>query len=116
MKSILSLLALAIFVTSQEQLQDQIPLEPVDVPSTQPLTLEAIPLLGFGTWNLKENCSTATSWAIQTGYRHIDCAAAYGNQDEVGVGIADGMAKAGIAREDLWITSTFQWMNVNGVV
>jgi alcohol dehydrogenase (NADP+) len=37
------------------------------------------PLLGFGTWNLKvslENTSAAVSFAIQTGYRQIDCAAA----------------------------------------
>lgn len=65
-----------------------------------------IPSLGFGTWNLdRSNASEAVSLAIQTGYRHIDCAAAYGNQKEVGVGIADGIQKAGINRYDLWVTS-----------
>lgn len=83
----------------------QIPLNPSEV-RTQPLTLDAIPLLGFGTWNLKEkNTSEAVSYAIQVGYRHIDCAAIYGNEEEVGKGIADGIKKAGIKREDIWITS-----------
>ncbi|KAK3114942.1 hypothetical protein LTR53_006209 [Teratosphaeriaceae sp. CCFEE 6253] len=84
----------------------QIPLEPSTTLESKPLTLDAIPLLGYGTWNLKgDNVSGAVSWAIQTGYRHIDCAAAYGNEDLVGAGIADGLAKAGLTREDLWVTS-----------
>ncbi|KAK1083016.1 hypothetical protein LTR33_003532 [Friedmanniomyces endolithicus] len=84
----------------------QIPLEPSTAIPSWPLTLDTIPLLGFGTWNLKgDNVSEAVSWAIQTGYRHIDCAAAYGNEKEVGKGIADGLLKTGLKREDLWITS-----------
>lgn len=71
-----------------------------------PLTLERIPQLGFGTWNLKEaNTSDAVAWAIQVGYRHIDCAAAYYNQDQVAIGIKEGLQKTGLRREDLWITS-----------
>ncbi|KAK0276523.1 hypothetical protein LTR35_010386 [Friedmanniomyces endolithicus] len=84
----------------------QIPLEPSTAIPSGPFTLDTIPLLGFGTWNLKgDNVSEAVSWAIQTGYRHIDCAAAYGNEKEVGKGIADGLLKTGLKREDLWITS-----------
>lgn len=71
-----------------------------------PLTLAQMPLLGFGTWNLKgDNVSELVSFAIQTGYRHIDCAAAYGNEELVGAGIADGLAKTGLRREDIWVTS-----------
>ena len=69
-----------------------------------------IPLLGLGTWNLRDNTSEAVSFAIQIGYRHIDCAAIYGNEKEVGEGIRDGIEKAGIAREDVWITSKL-WNN-----
>ncbi|MCJ1379716.1 hypothetical protein MMC17_002818 [Xylographa soralifera] len=66
----------------------------------------SIPLLGYGTWNLdKSNASEAVSYAIETGYRHIDCAAAYGNEKEVGKGIADGLKKAGLKRSDIWVTS-----------
>lgn len=70
-----------------------------------------IPSLGFGTWNLdKSNVSEVVSVAIQTGYRHLDCAAAYGNEKEVGRGIAEGIRKAGIDRLDLWVTSKL-WNN-----
>ncbi|KAK0303919.1 hypothetical protein LTR01_007781 [Friedmanniomyces endolithicus] len=92
----------------------QIPLEPSTAILSWPLTLDTIPLLGFGTWNLKgDNVSEAVSWAIQTGYRHIDCAAAYGNEKEVGRGIADGLLKTGLKREDLWITSKL-WNDHHG--
>ena len=66
-----------------------------------------IPLLGFGTWNLKAstNTSAAVSAALLAGYRHLDCAAIYGNEKEVGRGIEDGLAEAGLKREDIWVTS-----------
>ena len=65
-----------------------------------------IPLLGYGTWNLdKPNISEAVSAALETGYRHLDCAAAYRNEKEVGKGIAHGLAKAGIGRDEIWVTS-----------
>ncbi|GME24117.1 Aldo/keto reductase [Neofusicoccum parvum] len=76
----------------------------------------APPLLGFGTWNLKvspDNTTDAVSLAIQTGYRHIDAAAAYGNQVAVGKGIADGLEKAGLRREDIWVTSKL-WNDHHG--
>ncbi len=65
-----------------------------------------IPPLGFGTWNLDpSNVTEAVSAAIQAGYRHIDCAKAYNNQEAVGKGIADGLKKTGLKRSDIWITS-----------
>ena len=70
--------------------------------------LTDIPHLGFGTWNLSpkdHNASAAVSHAIQTGYRHIDCAAAYFNEKDVGRGIKEGLAKAGLRREDILVTS-----------
>ena len=106
MKVLPSLVPLVAFATAQEQgVEQQIPLEGDDAPPVKPLTLDAIPLLGFGTWNLKDNCTEAVSFAIQTGYRHIDTAAAYGNEADVGRGIADGLRKTSLRREDLWITT-----------
>ena len=65
-----------------------------------------IPLLGYGTWNLDtSNASEAVSIALQTGYKHLDCAAVYGNQKEVGKGIADGLEKTGLDRSEIWVTS-----------
>ena len=99
----LSYLALAVFAHLGHANQQQIPLKPNGI--------STIPLLGFGTWNLNEsNNSDAVSLAIQTGYRHIDCAAIYGNEKEVGKGIADGLEKAGLERSDIWVTSKL-WNN-----
>ena len=56
-----------------------------------PSSIHSIPSIGFGTWRLDTfNASEAVSVALQTGYRHIDCAAIYGNEKEVGKGIKDG--------------------------
>jgi alcohol dehydrogenase (NADP+) len=71
------------------------------------------PLIGFGTWNLKEsadNTSSAVALALEKGYRQIDCAAAYGNEKEVGRGIAKGLKKSGLNRKDIWVTSKL-WNN-----
>jgi len=68
----------------------------------------SIPLLGFGTWNLDispRNTTIAVSAALQAGYKHIDCAAIYGNEKEVGEGIKHGLEVTGQRREDIWITS-----------
>lgn len=86
------------FLGSARCLEPQIPLAGSDQVH--------IPTLGFGTWNIeKSNASEVVSLAIQAGYRHIDCAVIYGNQKEVGRGIADGLQKAGIERHELWVTS-----------
>jgi hypothetical protein len=80
---------------------DQYPLNPT--PSTIPQ-----PSIGFGTWNLNlspENTTEAVAYAIEIGYRQIDCAAAYGNEVAVGKGIKEGLKRAGIERGDLWVTS-----------
>lgn len=62
-----------------------------------------IPCIGYGTWQTPdgETARTSVSKAIGLGYRHIDTAAAYGNEASVGAGIKD----SGIARSDLFITS-----------
>jgi hypothetical protein len=66
------------------------------------------PLIGFGTWNLDisdKNTTEAVSLAIQAGYRQIDCATAYRNEKAVGKGIADGLKKANLTRNEIWVTS-----------
>lgn len=61
-----------------------------------------VPALGFGTWPLNgADCARAVREAIEVGYRHIDTAQNYGNEAEVGKGIA----QSGIARAELWVTT-----------
>jgi diketogulonate reductase-like aldo/keto reductase len=74
-------------------------------PAKGPFT--EIPILGFGTYliNNAQNASATVISAIQTGYRHIDTAAIYQNQKLLAPGIAEGIKKAGIRREDFWVTS-----------
>lgn len=66
-----------------------------------------IPAIGFGTWKLKgDTAHECVLRAIEAGYRMIDTAQAYENEDHVGRGIRD----AQLPREDLWVT-TKVWMS-----
>ncbi|MCA0294686.1 MAG: aldo/keto reductase [Actinobacteria bacterium] len=62
-----------------------------------------IPVIGFGTWLLKEGdeCCGAVSEALRLGYRHIDTARAYHNEASVGRALRD----SGLAREEVYVTS-----------
>ena len=62
-----------------------------------------IPKVGFGTWQSKdgEEAYQAVKTALETGYRHIDTAAIYGNEESVGRAIKD----SGIDRADLFVTT-----------
>lgn len=62
-----------------------------------------IPSFGFGTFQIPADGSTynAVKTALADGYRHIDTAAAYFNEQEVGKAIKD----SGIPRDQIWITS-----------
>lgn len=62
-----------------------------------------MPLLGFGVFQVPDaaECEEAVSVALKSGYRLIDTAAAYLNEEAVGRAIA----KSGVAREDLFITT-----------
>lgn len=66
-----------------------------------------IPCIGYGTWQTPDGQTAvdAVRTAIECGYRHIDAAAIYGNEGSVGEGIRQGLAAAGIKREELFITS-----------
>lgn len=74
-----------------------------------------MPQLGLGVFRV-ENDNTAkdaVKHAIVNGYRSIDTALIYGNEEHVGLGIKEGIAEAGITREDLFITSKL-WLTDYG--
>ncbi|KHN96103.1 Aldo/keto reductase [Metarhizium album ARSEF 1941] len=61
-----------------------------------------IPAVGLGTWQSPpDQVQTAVEAALRHGYRHIDTAAAYKNEKQVGAGIK----ASGVARSDLWLTT-----------
>jgi 2,5-diketo-D-gluconate reductase B len=69
-------------------------------------TIEAngarIPLIGLGTWDLRgKSCAQMVEAALALGYRHIDTAAMYRNEDEVGA----GLRASGVPREQVFITT-----------
>jgi diketogulonate reductase-like aldo/keto reductase len=70
-----------------------------------------IPILGFGVFQIADpvECERSVIDAIQVGYRHIDTAASYMNEEAVGRGIQ----KSGVAREKLFITTKL-WIQSNG--
>ncbi len=62
----------------------------------------SMPLLGFGTWQLRGASATdSTRWALDAGYRHVDTAHMYGNEAEVGAGLASSAAD----RDDVFVTT-----------
>jgi diketogulonate reductase-like aldo/keto reductase len=64
-----------------------------------------IPLLGLGVWQVPDGpeCENAVRWALELGYRHLDTAQAYGNEESVGRALRD----SGVPREEVFITTKF---------
>lgn len=62
-----------------------------------------IPIIGFGTWQTPDGdvAEHAVESALNAGYRHIDTAAAYGNEESVG----EALKRSGVNRHDLFITT-----------
>jgi 2,5-diketo-D-gluconate reductase A len=64
-----------------------------------------LPLLGLGVWQVPDGreCVDAVRWALELGYRHIDTAQAYGNEESVG----QGLRESGVPRDQVFITTKF---------
>jgi 2,5-diketo-D-gluconate reductase A len=71
----------------------------------------SMPLLGFGVFQMADpaECENSVLEALRVGYRLIDTAASYGNEEAVG----NAIAKAGVAREELFITTKL-WIQDTG--
>jgi len=76
--------------------------EAAAVPTTTLADGVEMPMIGFGTWQLRGRAGRqAVAAALQTGYRHIDTATMYGNEAEVGHALAD----AGLDRASVFLTT-----------
>jgi 2,5-diketo-D-gluconate reductase A len=64
-----------------------------------------IPVLGLGVWQVPNGSTTvnAVQWALELGYRHIDTAQAYGNEESVG----RALKQSGVPRDEVFITTKF---------
>ena len=64
-----------------------------------------IPLAGLGVWQVENGreCVDAVRWALELGYRHIDTAQAYGNEESVG----QGLRESGVPRQEVFLTTKF---------
>ncbi|NQX49152.1 aldo/keto reductase [Paenibacillus tritici] len=60
-----------------------------------------MPKIGLGVYNIKDNNEDAILWALNNGYRHLDTAAAYRNEEL----IARAIRKSGVKRSDIFITT-----------
>ncbi|WP_049921093.1 aldo/keto reductase [Halopiger djelfimassiliensis] len=71
-------------------------------PETYP-TANGMPMLGLGTWQNTdaEQCAESVRTALEMGYRHIDTAQAYDNEEAVG----EGIARADVDREDIFLAT-----------
>ena len=64
-----------------------------------------MPMLGLGVWQVPNGaeCVNAVRWALDEGYRHIDTAQAYGNEESVG----KALRGSGVPRDEVFITTKF---------
>ena len=64
------------------------------------------PLLGLGVWQVPNGreCVDAVRWALELGYRHIDTAQAYGNEESVG----QGLRESDVPRDQVFVTTKFK--------
>lgn len=70
-----------------------------------------IPVIGFGTWQTPsgEVARESVEAALEAGYRHIDTAAAYGNEESVG----EAIKRSGVNRHELFVTTKL-WNSDHG--
>jgi diketogulonate reductase-like aldo/keto reductase len=64
-----------------------------------------MPVLGLGVWQVPDGpeCENAVRWALEAGYRHIDTAQAYGNEESVG----RALRHSGVPRAKVFLTTKF---------
>ncbi|HLH19069.1 MAG TPA: aldo/keto reductase [Bryobacteraceae bacterium] len=92
------------------------PVDPARVPKRTLYTGAQIPAIGLGTFGSDrvsaERIAQAVEGAISAGYRHLDCASVYGNEDRIGE-VLQRLFDRGLRREELWITSKL-WNDKHG--
>jgi alcohol dehydrogenase (NADP+) len=90
--------------------------DPNLIPRRKLCTGAQMPAIGLGTFGSDHVAAGAIAEAVQgaisVGYRHLDCASVYGNEDRIGAVLED-LVRRGLRREDLWIASKL-WNDRHG--
>jgi alcohol dehydrogenase (NADP+) len=90
--------------------------DPARVPNRRLYSGALMPAIGLGTFGSDhappEEVAAAVKGAILAGYRHLDCASVYANEDRIGAAL-DEVFHQGIRREELWVTSKL-WNDKHG--
>ena len=93
--------------------------DPNKVPKVKLYNGAEIPVVGLGTFGSdnydNETIAEAVRTAVRSGYRHIDCAAIYGNEKEIGRVLKELFDEGTVRRDELWITSKV-WNDSHGRV
>ena len=93
------------------------PIDPALVPKRKLATGEEIPCIGMGTFGSDRftpgQVSAAVAGAIRCGYRLFDCAAVYGNEDQIGQVFEAAISEGVVRREELFILSKV-WNDMHG--
>jgi len=64
-----------------------------------------LPVLGLGVWQVtRRETPQVVRWALEAGYRHVDTATLYQNEE----GVGEGVRESGVPREELFVTTKFQ--------
>jgi alcohol dehydrogenase (NADP+) len=67
---------------------------------------DELPMIGLGTWkSAPGDVYDAVTYALDAGYRHLDCAPIYGNEAEVGEALSESIEAGIVERDDVWVTS-----------
>ncbi len=92
-------------------------IDPALVPKKKLRTGDEIPGIGLGTFGsdhiTHNEVAAAVEYAVRAGYRHLDCASVYGNEDYIGRSIKKIIEERTVTREELWVTSKV-WNDMHG--
>lgn len=91
--------------------------DPATVPTRRLRTGDRLPAIGLGTFGSDhvdhDTVARSVADAVRLGYRHLDCAAVYGNEAVIGLHLAELLRAGDVTRDDLWITSKL-WNDMHG--